>query len=83
MVYKALVKDGQGSDWPELYQARQVARRDNRLDDDRHLAVFKLGEDFYLCARSDRDYFKELLERETGLKSQVCTFAKSGSITVW
>lgn len=83
MSYKVLVKGGQGSAWEHFYQARQVARRDNRLDDDRFLSVFKNGADIFVCAKADRDYFRSVIEAETGIDSQVCTIDKAGQLKVW
>jgi len=81
-MYKVLIKDGLGSTWEHLHEARAVALRDNGIEM-QHLAAFKNGEDIFLCTRSARDYFKAVIEAETGTKSQVCTVDKSGAIKVW
>lgn len=82
-MFKVLVKGGQGSAWEHFYQARQIARRDNGLDDDRFLAAFKNGDDVFVCAKAEKDYFKGVIEAETGIASQVCTIDKAGNLKVW
>ena len=82
MKYAVVVVGGQGFEAPDAHQARSLCAMKNGCSSE-HVGAFANSGTVYVVPKSARDDFRATVESETGEKSQVCTFDRTGNLKVW